>query len=68
MIRRLLTVSVAVAAVCCAGTAFAADAATIEKGKAAYDAAKPACNAARSCLAAKLPFDSICPMQPNRLL
>ncbi len=45
MIRRLLTVSVAVAAVCCAGTAFAADAATIEKGKAAYDAAKPACKA-----------------------
>ncbi len=45
MIRRLLTVSVAAAAVCSAGTAFAADAATIEKGKAVCDAAKPPCTA-----------------------
>ncbi|MCG6920422.1 MAG: cytochrome c [Acidobacteria bacterium] len=45
MIRRLFASSIAVAAVCCAGVAFAQDAATIEKGKAVYDAAKPACKA-----------------------
>jgi mono/diheme cytochrome c family protein len=45
MIRRLLASSIAVAALCCAGVAFAQDAATIEKGKAVYDAAKPACKA-----------------------
>lgn len=43
MFRRLLTLSIAIAAVFCAGTAFAADAATLEKGKAVFDAAKPAC-------------------------
>jgi mono/diheme cytochrome c family protein len=45
MIRRLLSLSIAVAALCCSGVAFAQDAATIEKGKAVYDAAKPACKA-----------------------
>jgi cytochrome c5 len=43
MIRRLLALSIAVAALCCAGVAFAEDAATIEKGKAVFDAAKPKC-------------------------
>ena len=45
MIRRLLALSIAVAALCCAGVAFAEDAATIEKGKAVFDAAKPTCTA-----------------------
>jgi cytochrome c553 len=45
MIRRLLVLSVTVAAVCCAGVALAEDAAMIEKGKAVFDAAKPACKA-----------------------
>ena len=46
MIRRLLALSIAVAALCCAGVAFAEDEATIEeKGKAVFDAAKPACKA-----------------------
>jgi cytochrome c553 len=44
MIRRVLTLSMVVA-VCCVGAAFAEDAATIEKGKAVYDSAKPACKA-----------------------
>ncbi len=43
MIRRLLALSIAVAALCCAGVAFAEDAATIEKGKAVFEAAKPKC-------------------------
>lgn len=42
MIRRLLTFSIAVAAVC---SAFAEDAVTIEKGKAVFASAKPACKA-----------------------
>jgi cytochrome c553 len=45
MIRRLLALSIGLAALCCAGVAFAEDAATIEKGKAVYDAVKPACTA-----------------------
>ena len=45
MIRRLLVLSVAMAALLCAGTAIAQDAAQVEKGKAIYDAAKPACKA-----------------------
>ena len=45
MIRRLLVLSVAMAAVLCAGVAFAQDAAQVEKGKAVFDAAKPACKA-----------------------
>jgi len=45
MIRRLLTLPIAVAAVCCAGAAFAEDAATIEKGKVVFESAKPACKA-----------------------
>ena len=56
MIRRLLTVPIAVAAVCCAGTAFAADAAAIEKGKAAFESAKPACTACHN--AKKNPLDN----------
>ena len=55
MIRRLLTLSIAVAAVCCAGAAFAEDAATIEKGKAVFDSAKPACTACHN--AKKSPLD-----------
>ena len=39
MIRRLLTLPMAVVALSWAGTAFAADAAAVEKGKAAYDEA-----------------------------
>jgi cytochrome c553 len=45
MIRRLLVLSVAVAALLCAGMASAQDAAMIEKGKAVFDSAKPACKA-----------------------
>jgi cytochrome c5 len=46
MIRRLLVPSIAVAALCCAGVAFAEeDAAAIEAGKAVYDSAKPKCTA-----------------------
>lgn len=45
MIRRLLVLSVAMAAVLCAGVAIAQDAAQVEKGKAVFDAAKPACKA-----------------------
>jgi mono/diheme cytochrome c family protein len=46
MIRRLLVLSIALAVLCCAGIAVAEDdAAKIEKGKAVYDAAKPACKA-----------------------
>ena len=45
MIRRLLVLSVAMAALLCAGMAIADDAAMIEKGKAVYDSAKPACKA-----------------------
>jgi cytochrome c553 len=45
MIRRLLVLSVAVAAMLCAGMAVAQDAAVIEKGKAVFDSAKPACKA-----------------------
>jgi mono/diheme cytochrome c family protein len=45
MIRRLLVLSVAAAALLVAGVAVAEDAAMIEKGKAVFDAAKPACKA-----------------------
>jgi len=45
MIRRLLTVSIAVAVMSCAGAAFAQDAAMIEKGKTVFESAKPACTA-----------------------
>jgi len=45
MIRRLLVLSVAMAAVLCAGVAIAQDAAQVEQGKAVFDAAKPACKA-----------------------
>jgi cytochrome c553 len=45
MMRRLLALSIAAAALCCAGVASAEDAATIEKGKAVFEAAKPACKA-----------------------
>ena len=46
MIRRLLVPSIAVAALCCAGVAFAEDEATIEeKGKVVYEDAKPKCTA-----------------------
>jgi cytochrome c553 len=45
MIRRVLVLSVAVAAVLCAGMAVAQDAAMVEKGKAVFDSAKPACKA-----------------------
>jgi mono/diheme cytochrome c family protein len=45
MMRRLLALSITVAALCCAGVASAQDAATIEKGKAVFEAAKPACKA-----------------------
>jgi cytochrome c553 len=45
MIRRLLVLSVAMAALLCAGVAVADEAEMIEKGKAVYDAAKPACKA-----------------------
>ena len=45
MIRRLLVLSVAMAALLCAGVAIADEAEMIEKGKAIYDAAKPACKA-----------------------
>jgi mono/diheme cytochrome c family protein len=45
MIRRLLVLPVAAAAVLCAGMAVAQDAEVIEKGKAVFDAAKPACKA-----------------------
>ena len=56
MIRRLLTLPMAVVALSWAGTAFAADAAAVEKGKAAYDAAKPACKACHN--AKKNPLDN----------
>ena len=56
MIRRLLTVTIAVAAVTCAGAAFAQDAAMIEKGKAVYESAKPACTACHN--AKKNPLDN----------
>ena len=45
MIRRLLVLSVATAALLCAGMAVAQDAAMVEKGKAVFDAAKPDCKA-----------------------
>ena len=45
MIRRLLVLSFAMVALLCAGVAVADDAAMIEKGKAVYDSAKPACKA-----------------------
>ena len=45
MIRRLLVLSVAAAALLCAGIAVAEDAEMLEKGKAVYDAAKPDCKA-----------------------
>ena len=45
MIRRLLVLSVAAAALLCAGVAVAEDAEVVEKGKAVYDAAKPSCTA-----------------------
>jgi mono/diheme cytochrome c family protein len=46
MIRRLLVLSIAVAALLCAGMAVAQDdAAMLEKGKAVFDAAKPDCKA-----------------------
>jgi mono/diheme cytochrome c family protein len=45
MIRRLLILSVAAAALLCAGVAVAEDAEMLEKGKAVYDAAKPDCKA-----------------------
>jgi mono/diheme cytochrome c family protein len=45
MIRRLLVLSVAAAALLCAGIAVAEDAEMIEKGKAVFDAAKPNCKA-----------------------
>ena len=45
MIRRLIVLSVAAAALLCAGLATAQDAAMIEKGQAVYEAAKPACKA-----------------------
>jgi mono/diheme cytochrome c family protein len=45
MMRRLLVLSVAVGALLCAGMATAQDAAMIEKGKAVFDSAKPACKA-----------------------
>jgi mono/diheme cytochrome c family protein len=45
MIRRLLVLSVAAAALLCAGVAVAQDAEVLEKGKAVFDAAKPACKA-----------------------
>ena len=45
MIRRLLVLSVAMAALLCAGVAVAQDAELLEKGKAIYDSAKPACKA-----------------------
>ncbi len=45
MIRRLLVLSVAAAAVLCAGMAVAQDTEMIEKGKAVFDAAKPDCKA-----------------------
>lgn len=56
MIRRLLVLSVAVTALLCAGVAVADDAAVIEKGKAVYDAAKPACKACHN--AKKSPLDN----------
>ena len=56
MIRRLLTLSIAVAAVCCTGAAFAEDATTIEKGKAIFDSAKPTCTACHN--AKKNPLDN----------
>jgi len=56
MIRRLLTLPMAVVALSWAGTAFAADAAAIEKGKAVYDAAKPGCKACHN--AKKSPLDN----------
>ena len=56
MIRRLLTLPLAVSAVCWAGNAFAADAATIEKGKAVFESAKPACTACHN--AKKNPLDN----------
>ena len=44
MIRRLLVLSLATAALLCAGMAVAADEAElVEKGKAVYESAKPAC-------------------------
>jgi mono/diheme cytochrome c family protein len=45
MIRRLLVLSVAAAALLCAGVAVAQDAEVLEKGKAVFDAAKPDCKA-----------------------
>jgi len=63
MIRRLLALSIAVAALCCAGVAIAEEAATVEeeaatveKGKAVFDAAKPACKACHN--EKKNPLDS----------
>lgn len=56
MIRRLLTLSIAVAAVAFAGAAFAEDAAAVEKGQAVYEAAKPACTACHN--AKKNPLDN----------
>jgi mono/diheme cytochrome c family protein len=56
MIRRLLASSIAVAALCCAGVALAQDAATIEKGKAVFDAAKPTCTACHN--EKKAPLDN----------
>ena len=45
MMHRLLVLSIALAALCCAGIVVAEDAEVIEKGKAVFDAAKPACKA-----------------------
>jgi mono/diheme cytochrome c family protein len=45
MMRRMLVLSAAVLALGFAGVTSAQDAAKIEKGKAAFDAAKPACKA-----------------------
>lgn len=45
MMRRLLALTIAVAALLCAGVASTEDAPMIEKGKAVYEAAKPACKA-----------------------
>jgi len=55
MIRRLVVLSVAVAALLCAGMAVAQDAAMIEKGKAVFDSAKPACKACHN--ESKAPLD-----------
>jgi cytochrome c553 len=56
MIRRLLVLSVAAAAVLSAGMAFSQDAEMIEKGKAVFDAAKPDCKACHN--EKKNPLDS----------